>query len=57
MGKEVHMKAVGEKYGVCGEDEMSGAALCKRVFDFCLRLFLHFIEKSLDKIHNLKVNI
>ena len=57
VGNEVHMKAGYRKLGVWRAwDETSSAALCKRVFDFCLRLFLPFILNSvLDKMHNLKV--
>lgn len=41
-----------------GWDETGSAAVCKRVFDFCPGLFLHFILNSLlDKMHNLKVRV
>lgn len=59
VGKEVHMEAEGRKLCVWrGWDETGSAAICKRVFDFCSGLSLHFILNSLlDKMHNLKVRV
>lgn len=53
------MKAEGRKLCMWrGWDETNSAAVCKRVFDFCPGLFLHFILNSLlDKMYSLKARV